>query len=45
MDFLVKNKHVEKLLIMKNGFDSKNKDEKEGEKKFVSCRAFISLLD
>ena len=32
MDFLVKNKHVEQLLIMKNGFDSKNKEEKEGEK-------------
>ena len=31
--FLVKNKHVEQLLIMKNGFDSKNKEENEGEKK------------
>lgn len=43
--FLVKNKHVEQLLIMKNGFDSKNKEEKEGEKTFVSCGAFRSLLD
>jgi len=43
--FLVKNKHVEQLLIMKNGLDTKNKEEKEREKKFVSCGAFISLLD
>ena len=29
---LVKNKHVEQLLIMKNGLDTKNKEEKEREK-------------